>query len=151
MASPIPAAATAPTPPSAPTIATSTTATTTAAASTGGASSSSSPTIIDLDSIPGQIGHAIIRITDGTILRPPTGTLSKQDVEIVYRMMLEIGTVLEGGTGGKDINMNNISDNDEVVVEGLQRVTVGFKEVSYAITLGGSDGCLYIVKKKSSL
>lgn len=66
-------------------------------------------------------------------------------------MMLEIGTVLEGGTGGKDINMNNISDNDEVVVEGLQRVTVGFKEVSYAITLGGSDGCLYIVKKKSSL
>ena len=66
-------------------------------------------------------------------------------------MMLEIGTVLEGGTGGKDINTNNVSDSDEVVVEGLQRVTVGFKEVSYAITLGGSDGCLYIVKKKSSL
>ena len=147
MTSPIPAV-TAPTPPSAPTnIATSSTATTTAATSTAGASSpSSSPTIIDLDSIPGQIGHAIVRITDGTILRPPTGSLSKQDVEIVYRMMLEIGTVLEGGTGGKDT-----SDSDEVVVEGLQRVTVGFKEVSYAITLGGSDGCLYIVKKKSSL
>ena len=153
MTSPIPAV-TAPTPPSAPTnIATSSTATTTAATSTAGASSSSSsssPTIIDLDSIPGQIGHAIVSITDGTILRPPTGSLSKQDVEIVYRMMLEIGTVLEGGTGGKD-TMNNISDSDEVVVEGLQRVTVGFKEVSYAITLGGSDGCLYIVKKKSSL
>lgn len=153
MTSPIPAV-TAPTPPSAPTnIATSSTATTTAATSTAGASSSSSssPTIIDLDSIPGQIGHAIVRITDGTILRPPTGSLSKQDVEIVYRMMLEIGTVLEGGTGGKDTMNNNISDSDEVVVEGLQRVTVGFKEVSYAITLGGSDGCLYIVKKKSSL
>ena len=150
MTSPIPAA-TAPTPPSAPTnIATSTTATTTAATSTAGASSSSSPTIIDLDSIPVQIGHAIVRITDGTIIRPPTSSLSKQDVEIVYRMMLEIGTVLEGGTGGKD-TMNNISDSDKVVVEGLQRVTVGFKEVSYAITLGGSDGCLYIVKKKSSL
>ncbi|KAL7453333.1 hypothetical protein ACHAWC_008447 [Mediolabrus comicus] len=151
MTSPIPAV-TAPTPPSAPTnIAISTTATTTAATSTAGASSSSSsPTIIDLDSIPGQIGHAIVRIADGTILRPPTGSLSNQDVEIVYRMMLEIGTVLEGGTGGKD-TMNNISDSDEVVVEGLQRVTVGFKEVSYAITLGGSDGCLYIVKKKSSL
>jgi hypothetical protein len=149
MTSPIPAV-TAPSPPSAPTnISTSTTATTTAATSTAGASSSSSsPTIIDLDSISGQIGHAIVRITDGTILRPPTGSLSKQDVEIVYRMMLEIGTVLEGGTGGKD----NISDSDEIVVdEGLQRVTVGFKEVSYAITLGGSDGCLYIVKKKSSL
>src|SRR6056300_1478784 len=121
MTSPIPAV-TAPTPPSAPTnIATSTTATTTAATSTAGASSSSSPTIIDLDSIPGQIGHDIVRITDGTILSPPTGSLSKQDVEIVYRMMLEIGTVLEGGTGGKD-TMNNISDSDEVVVEGLQRV-----------------------------
>jgi len=45
-------------------------------------------------------------------------------------MMLEIGTVLEG--------------------EGLQRVTVGFRSVSYAVVLGGGDGCLYIVKKKSS-
>ncbi len=66
---------------------------------------------------------------------------------IVYRMMLEIGTVLEGGTGGKDGDSNNASDE----AEGLQRVTVGFKDVSYAVTLGGSDGCLYIVKKKSSL
>ena len=45
-------------------------------------------------------------------------------------MMLEIGTVLEG--------------------EGLQRVAVGFRSVSYAVVLGGGDGCLYIVKKKSS-
>ncbi len=66
---------------------------------------------------------------------------------IVYRMMLEIGTVLEGGTGGKDDNNNTSTDE----AEGLQRVTVGFKDVSYAVTLGGSDGCLYIVKKKSSL
>ena len=66
---------------------------------------------------------------------------------IVYRMMLEIGTVLEGGTGGKDDNNNTCTDE----AEGLQRVTVGFKDVSYAVTLGGSDGCLYIVKKKSSL
>ena len=38
-------------------------------------------------------------------------------------MMLEIGTVLEG--------------------EGLQRVTVGFRSVSYAVVLEGgmSDGC----------
>ena len=59
--------------------------------------------------------------------------------------MLEIGTVLEGGTGGKDDDHNNTR------TEGLQRVTVGFKDVSYAVTLGGTDGCLYIVKKKSSL
>ena len=43
-------------------------------------------------------------------------------------MMLEIGNVLEGG--------------------GLQRVNVGFRSVSYAVVLGGGDGCLYIVKKK---
>ena len=45
-------------------------------------------------------------------------------------MMLEIGTVLEE--------------------EGLQRVTVGFRSVSYAVALGRGDGCLYIVKKRSS-
>ena len=84
--------------------------------------------IIDLDSVPGQIGHAVLRVSDGTIIRRPTGSLSERDVGIVYRMMLEIGTVLEG--------------------EGLQRVTVGFRSVSYAVALG--DGCLYIVKKRSS-
>lgn len=103
--------------------------------------------IIDLDSIPGQIGHAVLRASDGTILRPPTGSLTDQDVMIVYRMMMEIGTVLEGGTGGKESDSGSSSDE----VEGLQRVTVGFKDVSYAVTLGGSDGCVYIVKKKSSL
>ncbi|KAL7553663.1 hypothetical protein ACHAWF_016973 [Thalassiosira exigua] len=86
--------------------------------------------IIDLDAVPGQIGHAILRASDGTILRSPTGSLTGRDVGIVYRILLEIGTVLEG--------------------EGLQRVTVGFRSVSYAIALGGGDGCLYIVKKKSS-
>mmetsp|Transcript_13182 Transcript_13182/g.22485 ORF Transcript_13182/g.22485 Transcript_13182/m.22485 type:complete len:135 (+) Transcript_13182:50-454(+) len=111
------------------------------------APSAATSAIIDLDSIPGQIGHAILRASDGTILRPPTGSLSEQDLMIVYRMMLEIGTVLEGGTGGKEDD-NNTSNEVE---EGLQRVTVGFKDVSYAVTLGGSDGCLYIVKKKSSL
>jgi len=108
-------------------------------------SSTATSTIIDLDSIPGQIGHAILHASDGTILRPPTGSLTEQDLMIVYRMMLEIGTVLEGGSGGKDDDNNTYSDE----VEGFQRVTVGFKEVSYAVTLGGS--CLYIVKKKSSL
>ena len=136
---------------------------TTAAGSATQTATTTTSTIIDLDSIPGQIGHAILRASDGTILRPPTGSLTEQDIMIVYRIMLEIGTVLEGGTGGKmkiteddndtiKYNINN-DDNDEVVIveEGLQRVTVGFKEVSYAVTLGGSDGCLYIVKKKSSI
>jgi hypothetical protein len=121
-----------------------------ARSTTAPAAATTTSTIIDLDSIPGQIGHAILRASDGTILRPPTGSLTEQDVMIVYRMMLEIGTVLEGGTGGGKDNDDNDTNNSNAV-EGLQRVTVGFKEVSYAVTLGGSDGCLYIVKKKSSL
>ena len=120
-----------------------------AVAAGGGGNRAAAASIIDLDSIPDQIGNAILRVTDGTILRPPTGSLTEQDVEIIYRMMLEIGTILEGGTGGKYPNRDNYYNNE--VVEGLQRVAVGFKKVSYAVTLGGSDGCLYIVKKKSSL
>ena len=87
--------------------------------------------VIDLDSVPQQIGHAILRAADGTILQPPSGSLSERDVGIIYRMMLEVGTVLDGK-------------------EGLQRLSIGFKSVSYAITLGCGDGCLYIVKKRSS-
>ena len=44
-------------------------------------------------------------------------------------MMLEVGTVR------KD--------------EGVRRVTVGFGGVSYVVGIGG-DGCLYVVKKRSS-
>ena len=88
--------------------------------------------VIDLDSVPQQIGHAILRAADGTILQPPSGSLSEKDVGIIYRMMLEVGTILEDGK------------------EGLQRLSIGFKSVSYAVTLGCGDGCLYIVKKRSS-
>ena len=87
--------------------------------------------VIDLDSVPQQIGHAILRAADGTFLQPPSGSLSEKDVGIIYRMMLEVGTVLDGK-------------------EGLQRLSIGFKSVSYAVTLGCGDGCLYIVKKRSS-
>ena len=86
---------------------------------------------IDLDAIPGQIGHAILHSSDGSIIQSPTGSISERDVSIVYRILLEIGTVLDGK-------------------EGLQRLAVSFKSVSYAVTLGGSDGYVYIVKKRSS-
>ena len=86
----------------------------------------------DLDAVPGQIGHAILRASDGTILQPPSGSLTERDVAVVYRMIMEAGTLL-GGSG-----------------EGLQRMTVGFRSVSYAIALGGDrNDCLYIVKKRS--
>ncbi len=89
-----------------------------------------------LDAVPGQIGHAILRASDGTILRPPSGSLTERDIGIVYRMIMEVGTLLAGSSSG----------------EGLQRMTVAFRSVSYAVALGGggNDDCLYIVKKRSS-
>ena len=88
-----------------------------------------------LDAVPGQIGHAILRASDGTILHPPSGSLTERDIGIVYRMIMEVGTLLAGSGG-----------------EGLQRMTVAFRSVSYAVALGGggNDDCLYIVKKRSS-
>lgn len=85
------------------------------------------PQPIDLTTIPSQIGHAILS-PEGTILARE-GSLSENDVGIIYRMMLEVGEVTRG--------------------EGVRRVTVGFGGVSYVIGIGG-DGCLYVVKKKSS-
>lgn len=93
-----------------------------------------------LDAVPGQVGHAVLRASDGTVLRPPTGSLTERDVGVVYRILLEIGTVLEGGRGEG-------GGTDE---GGLQRVTIGFQSVSYAVAMGGGDGCVYIVKKRSS-
>lgn len=95
--------------------------------------SSTERAVPDLDAVPGQIGHAILRASDGTILRPPSGSLAERDVATIYRMIMEVGTLLDGGG------------------EGLQRVTVGFCSVSYAIALGGdSNEYLYIVKIRSS-
>lgn len=86
----------------------------------------------DLDTVSGQIGHAIIRASDGTIVRPPSGSLTERDVAIVYQMILEAGTLLNGNG------------------EGLQQVTVSFRSVSYAVAIGGGrNDCLYIVKKRS--
>jgi hypothetical protein len=87
----------------------------------------STPPPIDLTTISSQIGNAIIS-PDGTILSR-SGQLSENDVAVIYRMMLEVGTVMNG--------------------EGIRRVTVGFGGVSYVVGVG-ADGCLYVVKKKSS-
>jgi hypothetical protein len=87
----------------------------------------STPPPIDLSTIPSQLGHAILS-PDGTILNRE-GQLSENDVAVIYRMMLEVGTVTNG--------------------EGIRRVTVGFGGVSYVVGIG-TNGCLYVVKKKSS-
>jgi hypothetical protein len=92
------------------------------------------PATIDLDAVPGQLGHAVLRSSDGSAaFGPPTGGMTELDASVVYRMMLEIGTVLEGGKEG-----------------GFRRVTVGFRNVTYVVALGGGDGCMYVVKRRSS-
>lgn len=93
------------------------------------------PPPIDLQTIPSQIGHAILS-PDGSIVQR-VGSLSERDAGILYRMMLEVGTVV---ATDKTVASNK---------GGVRRVTVGFGGVSYVVGVGG-DGCLYIVKKKSS-
>lgn len=89
--------------------------------------SDSAPTPdLDLETIPCQVGHAVLRSSDGSILCAPTGGLSDRDVGIIYRMLLEIGTKLNG--------------------EALQRFTISFGAVSYVVAM--SSSCVYVVKKK---
>lgn len=87
--------------------------------------------LIDLDSVPNQIGHAILRSSNGDIVRQPTGSLTVTDSNLLYKMLLETADVL---------------NNSEDVI---QRVCVsgGNEEVEYCITLG-TDGLIYIVKKR---
>jgi hypothetical protein len=87
--------------------------------------------LIDLDSIPNQIGHAILRASDGDIVRQPTGTLTAADLNVLYKMLLETSDVL---------------NNSEEVI---QRVSIsgGNEDVEYSISLG-TDGLIYIVKKR---
>jgi hypothetical protein len=90
--------------------------------------------MVDLDAVPGQVGHAVLRASDGSAVLGPTGSLTEHDAVVLHRMMLEIGSVL----GGKD--------NEE---GGFRRVTVGFRDVTYAVAMGGGggDGCgVYVVK-----
>ena len=94
------------------------------------------PPSVNLDVIPGQIGSAILRASDGTIVQGPMGRLTTRDVDIVYQIMLEIGTLLlEAGGGGREGGC-------------CRGVMVGFQNVMYNVALDGE--CFYIVKKKSS-
>eukprot|EP01083_Nonionella_stella_P060476 157906_1 len=73
----------------------------------------------DLDSIPNQIGNAILQINgssdgrgddmDMSIVRQPTGSLSIADVKTLYNILLEMGTILS--TDGRNVNVHSDSHN----------------------------------------
>lgn len=92
---------------------------------------------IDLDSLPGQIGAAVLRASDGAVLRPPASPdlLSDHDLSILYRMLREVGDVVPDG-------------------EGLRRIEVSFQGgVRYTVALAGDgtgDGFVYILKRRQA-
>jgi hypothetical protein len=98
-------------------------------------------------SLPGQLGSAILRITDGTILHGPAGLLTPRDMDIIYRIMLEVGTILVGNDGDDD--SDKVGRGADKVDEGLfRKLTLQFQNVIYIVVIDGE--CMYVVKKKSS-
>ena len=99
---------------------------------------------INLESIPGQIGAAVL-YADGKLAGPCTGKLTEKDTTILYQMLLEIGMLLEKSTSG-DTSEAPCS-SEEFYQEGLRRITVSFPSVRFAAAVA-KDGCIYIVKTK---
>eukprot|EP00554_Chaetoceros_debilis_P003751 CAMPEP_0194088430 /NCGR_PEP_ID=MMETSP0149-20130528/29048_1 /TAXON_ID=122233 /ORGANISM="Chaetoceros debilis, Strain MM31A-1" /LENGTH=247 /DNA_ID=CAMNT_0038772073 /DNA_START=17 /DNA_END=761 /DNA_ORIENTATION=+ len=76
---------------------------------------------LDLDSIPNQIGNAILQINGNdmdmsmSIVRQPTGSLSIADVKTLYNILLEMGTILS--TDGMNVNIYNCYNNGNMEEE----------------------------------
>lgn len=104
------------------------------------------PSKIDLETVRDQIGTGILRASDGSLVRPCTGKLTERDAEIMYRILLGAGTILPS-------SKQNIDESQSFRAgwgaERLRRVTVSFASFRYAATIA-QDGCIYIVKAKSS-
>jgi len=102
-----------------------------------------------LESIPDQVGIAILRSQDGSMIQQPSGTLFDHDVQILYQMLLEIGGIL--------VSTGNISTGSEKGRESLKRFTVEMgsgggdggerEKISYSVCATG-DGFVYIVKRR---
>jgi hypothetical protein len=99
--------------------------------------------------LPGQLGSAILRTTDGTIQHGPAGLLTPRDLDIIYRIMLEVGTILVDNAGADDSDKGELVRGADDGDEGLfRKLTVQFRNVIYIVILDGEH--MYIVKKKSS-
>lgn len=88
---------------------------------------------MDLDQITNQIGYAIMNASDGSLLKSPSGSLSSSDTDIIYKLLLEMGPIVNFG------NKN----------ESLKRVNVqGSNGVCYTIVIS-NDGLIHVVKKRT--
>ena len=79
-------------------------------------------------------------------MKPPNGSLSSHDVNILYKMLLEMGHILNDQTSA--VNGNTNSNKKE---ELLKKVTVQGgtgNDISYCMGVS-KDGLVYIVKKRS--
>ena len=100
-----------------------------------------------LESIPHQIGVAILRSEDGSSFQPPSGTLSDHDVQILYKMLLEVGGILEPNPR----TVSNVG-NSEKGLESFKRFTVERRgdegeKMSYSVCVT-VDGFVCIVKRR---
>mmetsp|Transcript_2124 Transcript_2124/g.2472 ORF Transcript_2124/g.2472 Transcript_2124/m.2472 type:complete len:108 (+) Transcript_2124:285-608(+) len=88
---------------------------------------------VDLESIPNQIGYAVLNATDGSIVRPISGSLSMDDVMTLHKMLLEMGDILYTDKNGDQ--------------ELLKRVKVDVGDAGYNMCIS-KNGFIYIVKKQ---
>lgn len=93
---------------------------------------------IELESIPGYIGAAVLNLSDGSLSRPCMGKLTEKDTSVLYQILSESGMLLERKT---------LSDEAKYSKEKLQRITVSFPSVRYAAAVA-KDGYIYIIKTK---
>ena len=96
------------------------------------------PAALDvIDSVPGRIGCAIIRASDGALLhRPEGGTspVSDHDLSVLYKMLREVGEVVPDG-------------------EEMKRLEISFQGgIRYTLVLAsdGLDGVIYVIKRRAN-
>lgn len=83
--------------------------------------------LADLESIPNQLGHAILFAKDGSLVQAPSESMSQHDIDLLYKILLEV----EIGRGDK-----------------LRKITVKGGEMVYSICVT-ADGYIYIVKQRA--
>lgn len=89
---------------------------------------------LDVDQITNQIGYALVNSSDGTLLKPPSGTLSEDDAKVLYKMLQEMGPIVNDGNKDGALRRVNIQGNNGVC---------------YTLVISNDDGLIHIIKKRT--